>query len=126
MIHRARRDRGAVAVEFALVFPLLAALLLGMVDLGFALNAKIALTQAAGEGARAVALGGSTPDATARVMDALRSNGQLSGVDVDVTPCALAGGASDAWVVVSGSVGTVLPAVDDIQITSGAVMRCGG
>jgi Flp pilus assembly protein TadG len=53
----ARRDRGAAAVEFALLLPLLMLLICGIVDFGRALNAQITLTQAAREGARLEALG---------------------------------------------------------------------
>lgn len=50
-------DRGAAAVEFALVLPLLVLIVFGVIDFGRAINAQITLTQAAREGARALALG---------------------------------------------------------------------
>ena len=49
---RARGDDGAALVEFALVFPLLAMLLLGMVTAGFAYNQKLAITNGVREGSR--------------------------------------------------------------------------
>jgi Flp pilus assembly protein TadG len=51
------RDRGAAAVEFALLLPLLLLLVFGIIDFGRALNAQITITQAAREGARLGALG---------------------------------------------------------------------
>src|SRR5262245_20064217 len=51
-------DLGAAAVEFALVLPLLVILIFGIIDFGRMLNAKITLTEAAREGARATALVG--------------------------------------------------------------------
>src|SRR5215831_13065346 len=51
-------DRGAAAVEFALVLPILVILIFGIIDFGRMLNAKITLTEAAREGARATALVG--------------------------------------------------------------------
>jgi Flp pilus assembly pilin Flp len=51
------RDRGAAAVEFALLLPVVLLLLFGIVDFGRALNAQITITQAAREGARLGALG---------------------------------------------------------------------
>lgn len=48
----ARGDDGAALVEFALVFPLLFALILGMVSAGLAWNQKLQLTHGAREGAR--------------------------------------------------------------------------
>ncbi|MGN6693180.1 MAG: TadE/TadG family type IV pilus assembly protein [Aquihabitans sp.] len=49
-----RRDgeRGAVLVEFALIFPFLAMLLFGMFTGGLVLNRRMTVTQAAREGAR--------------------------------------------------------------------------
>jgi Flp pilus assembly protein TadG len=53
-------DRGAAAVEFALLLPLLVLIVFGVIDFGRAINAQITLTQAAREGARALALGQAT------------------------------------------------------------------
>jgi TadE-like protein len=50
------RDRGAAAVEFALVLPVLLIIIFGIIDFGRMLNAKITATEAAREGARAMAL----------------------------------------------------------------------
>jgi len=44
-----RRDAGASAVEMAIVLPLLAFLVMGVVDFGRALNAEIQLSQGARE-----------------------------------------------------------------------------
>ncbi len=55
-VHPARRprsQRGAAAVEFALVLPVLLALLVGMVDMGLMLYDKAVITHASREGARA-------------------------------------------------------------------------
>ena len=60
------RDRGSVAVEFALLLPLLLLLVFGIIDFGRALNAQITLTQAAREGARLAALGTSRTWSAAR------------------------------------------------------------
>lgn len=56
--HRRREagDRGAAAVELALVLPILLLLVFGIVDFGRALNLQITLTQAAREGVRPAAL----------------------------------------------------------------------
>lgn len=45
-----REDRGISAVEFALVAPFLFTFILGVVDLGFGFQAKMAVTQAAQAG----------------------------------------------------------------------------
>jgi Flp pilus assembly protein TadG len=52
-----RRDRGAVAVEFALVLPLLAMLLMGVITGGVAFTNSIGLANAVREGARFGATG---------------------------------------------------------------------
>lgn len=54
---RPGRERGAAAVEFALLLPLLLLIVFGIIDFGRALNTQITLTQAAREGARLAALG---------------------------------------------------------------------
>ena len=54
---RRTRDRGSVAVEFALVLPVLLLIVFGIIDFGRALNAQIELTGAAREGAQAGGFG---------------------------------------------------------------------
>lgn len=61
------RQSGAAAVELALVLPILLVLVFGIVDFGRAYNAEISLTQAAREGARVRALGGTAAATTTRV-----------------------------------------------------------
>jgi len=50
------RSRGAVAVEFALVAPVLLALVAGIVEFSHAFNLQISVTQAAREAARMMAI----------------------------------------------------------------------
>lgn len=54
-------QRGASAVEFAIILPLLMTILIGIIELGFYFNQQISLTQAAREGAREYALHHSDP-----------------------------------------------------------------
>jgi Flp pilus assembly protein TadG len=54
--HRPGEDQGSAAVEFVLVLPVLLIILFAIIDFGRLLNAKIVLSQAAHEGARAAAL----------------------------------------------------------------------
>lgn len=60
-----KRDRGAVAVEFALVAPILLALVGGIVEFSHAFNLQISVTQAAREAARAMAITNDQDDAEA-------------------------------------------------------------
>ena len=50
------RDRGAAAVEFALILPIVLLVIFAIIDFGRLLNAQITLTEAARESARAAAL----------------------------------------------------------------------
>ena len=79
-----RGDRGAAAVEFALVMPLLLLLVFGIIDFGRAYNMQIMLTQAAREGVRVAALGGTAGDATTRTLNAAAP---VTGITVGVTAC---------------------------------------
>jgi Flp pilus assembly protein TadG len=56
MMRPPRGDQGSAAVEFVLVLPVLLIILFSIIDFGRLLNAKIVLSQAAHEGARAAAL----------------------------------------------------------------------
>jgi Flp pilus assembly protein TadG len=105
---RMGRDRGATAVEFALVLPLLLLIVFGIIDFGRALNAQVTLTEAAREGVRLAALGYSNTDVEARAQAAVP---QLSGVDVTVTSSCQpgAGPTADAEVNVSYSFSFVTP-----------------
>jgi len=56
--HRwSRSERGAAAVELALVFPILILLIFGIVEFGRAYNTKLQISAAVREGARGLALG---------------------------------------------------------------------
>jgi Flp pilus assembly protein TadG len=59
------KSRGAVAVEFALVAPILLTLVIGIVEFANAYNAQISVTQAAREAARTMAVKNSQTDAKA-------------------------------------------------------------
>lgn len=52
----ASSDRGASALEFALVVPILLVLVMGIIEFGFMFQAQLALTHAAREGARMAAV----------------------------------------------------------------------
>lgn len=132
---RAGGDRGAAAVEFALVMPLLLLVVFGIVDFGRAYNMQIALTSAAREGVRVAALGGSVADASSRTTGAAFP---VTGIVVGVTACpASPTPASDAMVTASRTytyitpVQPVLslmgqPALATPTITGRGRMRCNG
>lgn len=61
-------ERGAAAVEFALVVPVLIVMIFGMVDMGMAINAQAIVSNAAREGARAASFNGANVTATTTVV----------------------------------------------------------
>ena len=102
------RERGSVAVEFALLLPILLLLVFGVVDVGRAISAQITLTQAAREGARLAALGQPSSTVVSRAQAAATG---LSPVTVTVTStCPVNAGAGvDAVVQASYAFSFVTP-----------------
>lgn len=83
----ARSERGAELIEFALVFPLLLFVVLGIVDFGFLFQRMEVVTNAAREGARIAVLPGySVADVRDRVCDYV----QGGGVPMTAAQCASA------------------------------------
>ena len=78
-----RQDRGAAAVEFALIVPFLLVLVFGMVSFGMMLSFRQTLSQAATEGARAAAVesdpAAREAEAIAAVNDAMAAVGKECG-----------------------------------------------
>lgn len=52
------RERGAAAVEFALVLPVLVMIMMGIIDFGMVTNAQAIVANAARDGARVASMGG--------------------------------------------------------------------
>lgn len=100
LARRAPTDRGAAAVEFALLLPLLLLLVFGIIDFGRALNTQITLTQAAREGARLESLGQSAPNVIGRTQTAATG---LSPVTVTISSACPQGAGPDANAVVQAS-----------------------
>jgi hypothetical protein len=95
------RDRGAAAVEFALVLPVLLLILFAIIDFGRLLNAQITLSQAAREGARLGALGVAPATVVSRTQAAMGTITPVVTVNTG-TACPVNAGASvDAVVIVS-------------------------
>jgi TadE-like protein len=100
--NRLRGERGAVAVEFALIFPVLLLLVLGILEFGYGYHSWDVTQNSAREGARVGAVDSSVADIVARV----RGTSDLLDQDkLTVTvECQRAGGpfgacgASDSWV----------------------------
>jgi Flp pilus assembly protein TadG len=118
-----RSERGQALVEFAFVLPLLAGLLLGIVQVGMVLNNYITLTDAARVGARkaiAVRLGGVTAaDATQTVRDSAGALNQAN-LTVTVTDSDWNAPGSQITVTASYPYSIVIPLLG-LNITSGTI-----
>jgi Flp pilus assembly pilin Flp len=120
-----RGERGAAAVEFALVLPVLLLVIFGIIDFGRMLNAQITLTEAAREGARATSLVNDTEGG-------LRINAVLNGmspVTSVITACPdPAGPTDDAEVTLTHEFSFVTPVGllvgDTATLTGKGVMPC--
>lgn len=127
-------DRGAAAVEMALVLPLLILFTFGIIDFSRVFNAEIQISQAAREGARMAALAGSVtgfdkPAVKARVALAAPNPGfgpTPAGVlDSDIVMCP--NSASLAKVTVTYDYQGILFSFQGAKkLTQTAVMICGG
>jgi Flp pilus assembly protein TadG len=96
-------ERGAAAVELAILLPLLLLILFGIIDFGRMLNTQIKVTEAAREGARAVSVGASSAAVDSRIGAVM---GGLDGVTVSSVECA---GGGDATVTVSYAFDLITP-----------------
>ncbi|MCW2537246.1 MAG: tadE [Modestobacter sp.] len=122
-------ERGAAAVEFALVVPVLVFLLLGIIEYSKAFQVQATLADAAREGARVMALANDSGSARTAVKTAATTV-SLADAQITVTPASCAGAALTANVTVtvtyhqpflSGFLGGT-----GVDLTGTAVMRCGG
>lgn len=114
-------EKGAAAVEFALVVPLLLLLVVGIFDFGRAYNVQITLTQAARAAARSMVVENDPVKANAA---ALLNTVGITGVAIAYSSPACA---KDVDMTVTAkytvnTIGGILP----INLTGGATMRCGG
>ena len=98
---RSRRERGAAAIEMAIVLPLLLLTLGGIIDLGRAFFTQVVLTNAAREGVRAATvLTVGTPNSSIEARAEAAANG-VAGADA---------------IVVTNCVGTPTPAQAEVKV----------
>jgi Flp pilus assembly protein TadG len=126
-MRRLRSERGATAVEFALVVPVLLILLIGVIEFGRVYNTQLQLTAAARESVRVMAI--QKQPATARSAALAAAPGltpALTAANVTVTPESCSS-TTDVTVTISYSVSLVSGLfADAVPLTGRAVMRCGG
>ncbi len=92
MLKRLRRDQGQDLVEYALVFPILAALLFGIVEMVLVFYAYNTIAEAARDGARYAVVHPLATTAEIRNAAITLAKG-LNQADLTVTPSPLAGNA---------------------------------
>ena len=119
-------ERGAAALEFALVLPILIMLVFGIIEFGRGYHAKVELTGAVREGARALALGKTTGEAQTATINAAPGLSLTAG-DVSTTPCPPGGADGNATVTATYGVPYNIPLVSEgtFNISVSGVMRCG-
>jgi len=71
-------QRGAAAVEFALVLPVPLLLIMGLIEFSLIFNSQISLTNAAREGARVMAIHNEPAAATSAAIAAVLRIGELT------------------------------------------------
>lgn len=134
-----QRDRGAAAVEFALVLPILLLLVFGIVDFGRAYHEQVTLTHGAREGVRLLAFGGDYGDVQARLDNGTLLPGSSGDASISTGASATCDDSTDdAQLVLTEEFTFITPLPgfaalyggtawsSTISMSGKAVMRCGG
>lgn len=119
-----RRERGAAAVEFALILPVLVILVFGIVEFGRAYNATVTLTHAVREGVRELAISGDAGEAMAATHGAAIGLDDTL-LDVATTPCD-PGHPTSVTASYPFRYHVPLFGAATVTLHAEAVMRCGG
>jgi Flp pilus assembly protein TadG len=130
MRQRLGDQRGATAVEFAFIVPLLIMLVLGIAEFGRAFQVQATLSAAAREGVRVMALQNDPAAARAAVRDAATSlDPDIRDAQIAITPasCPITGGTTHVHLTISYSMPYLTQFFGDgIELTGTGVMRCNG
>lgn len=132
-----KSEKGVSLIEFALVLPILLALLIGIVEFGWILNGHITVTGAAREGARVAVVGGTKAqidDAVENHIDPLNITGlvideEIGDYNSDIldetkTKVTVSGGLNSLTGFVGGEDSIIpLPRIYPVTISSTAIMR---
>lgn len=124
-----QREEGAALVEFALVAPLLALLLFGIIEFGRVFNAKVTYTHAAREAVRVVAVTDPADPAAEATAAALDAGRDLNPATLAVTTEACdAGTIGKATVTVGAPFEIFIPFFGNptFDISGSATMTCEG
>jgi hypothetical protein len=136
VVNRKHKERGAVAVEMAMILPLLLLIVMGTIEFGRVLNVQVSLTQAAREGARHAAIhhDDGSLDVTAAALAAAPSldglgvvvanNAGACGTGLNVTVTTTVTLPSLSGFLDAGFFGA--PGIFPMNLNGVGVMRCGG
>lgn len=119
-------ERGAVAVEFALLAPILIMILLGIMEFGRAYNVQISLTNAAREGVRAMAINNDQVAARAAAKNAAVSLSPGLGdsnIDFSAPDCSVG---SQMTVTINYTLSTMTGVAGPFAMKGTGTMLCGG
>lgn len=119
-------ERGAVAVEFAILAPVLIMLLLGIMEFGRAYNVQVSLSNAAREGVRVMAISNDqTAAKTAAKNAAVSLNPQLADTNFTFSPASCTSGAQMS-VTIKYTLSTLTGIAGPFPMQGVGVMVCGG
>ena len=117
-------DDGVVSIELALVLPILLLLVFGIIQFGRAYNAKIELSSAVREGARAFALGTDDPETVTKGA-APGLDPDLIDVETSASPCT-SGETASVTATYPFDLNVPFWGNHAITISATGVMRCNG
>lgn len=119
-------ERGAAAVEFALLLPLLLLLVLGTIEYGRAYNAQITLTNAAREGVRVMAIGNdpvAAKDAAKTAAAPLSTTIPTSDITLSTEVCSTG---NQVTLTINYNLSTITGIAGPFPLKGKGVMLCGG
>ncbi|MHA7297381.1 TadE family protein [Pseudarthrobacter sp. MDT1-22] len=119
-------ERGAAAVEFAILLPVLLLLVLGTIEFGRAYNSQITLTNAGREGVRVMAIANDPVAAKAAAKNAAASvSTTISDSDITLSTDVCSTG-SQVTLTIKYNLSTITGIAGPFPMTGKGVMLCGG
>ena len=119
-------ERGAAAVEFAILLPLLLMLVLGTIEFGRAYNAQITLTNAARDGVRVMAIANDPAGAKTAAKNAAASiSTSITDGDITLSTNVCSTG-TQVTLTINHELSTITGIAGPFPMTGKGVMLCGG
>lgn len=118
-------ERGAAAVEFAILLPLLLLIVIGMVEFSRAYNAQITLTNAAREGVRVMAITNKPDDAKVQAQKAAALLGTIPTSDIALSESSCTN-PTQVTLTIKYNLQTLSGIAGPFTLQGKGVMLCGG